>query len=497
MVGADVGDSSRGAERASAMWLPGSASGTLSAHAHMGLLVVALQRCTIDFMYFMAMQFYIGFFGLAAVAALGEQTSDASLEHTAASKGVMPGSASSAANTISGACSSHVSLEKIVDAIDLQKVARGFPRGVSKVKPVKAKRYMAMVVVAIGVSLYPFVLSGPPVSTASSLHKALQAQARRNFNSPTCGLEESGVEDWAVLVRARGRWHEKFANETWEGQALPATFGRRCFFIHVGAFVDAIDGSGHHLVIPMNNGTNDWRAAVLQRVRAAHPSLVPFVLSMRCTLNGKEVGAVCTRDDLEDATLRWRLPGLLGGGPKVKDVDVAKDVDMMNKEELMRYAKSALDVEIRQAGSDGKKNRYRAADDVKKDCKAVQARLCQLLQVNDPPEIPAAPSSSSWEEPLPLPSGASSEEEGVTTRQATRQKAGSLGIKQRGTKAQLLANIKDATSGQQTLASVWGKANVASQSDEQPALPAPDSGSDIIDASPVPQRLPGSASGQG
>ena len=140
MVGADVGDSSRGAERASAMWLPGSASGTLTAHAHMVLLFVALQRCTIDFTYFMAMQFYIGFFRLAAVAALGEHTSDASLEHTAASKGVMPGSASSAANTISGACSSHVSLEEVVDAIDLQKVARGFPRGVSKVKPVKAER---------------------------------------------------------------------------------------------------------------------------------------------------------------------------------------------------------------------------------------------------------------------------------------------------------------------------------------------------------------------
>ena len=128
--------------------------------------------------------------------------------------------------------------------------------------------------------------------------------------------------------------------------------------------------------------------------------------------------------------------------------------------------------------------------------------LLQSSQVNDPLEILDEPgsassprhASSSWEEPLPLPSGASSEEEGVTTRQATRQKAGSLGIKQRGTKAQLLANIKDATSGQHTLASVWGKANVASQNDEQPALPAPDSGSDIIDASPVPQRVPGSAS---
>ena len=131
---------------------------------------------------------------------------------------------------------------------------------------------------------------------------------------------------------------------------------------------------------------------------------------------------------------------------------------------------------------------------MKKECKAVQAMLLQSSRVNDPLEILDEPgsassprhASSSWEEPLPLPSGASSEQEGVTTRQATRQKAGSLGIKQRGTKAQLLANIKDATSGQQTLASVWGK-----------ALPAPDSGSDIIDGSPLPQRLPGSASGQG
>ena len=155
------------------------------AHAHMALLFVLLQRCTIDFTYFMAMQVYISFFGLAAVAALGEETSDASLEHTAASKGVMPGSASnaantissatsdaslehtavskkmmpgsasSAANTISSACGSHVSLEKVVDPIDLQKVARGFPCGVSNVKPVKARCYMAMVVVAIGIFFLP------------------------------------------------------------------------------------------------------------------------------------------------------------------------------------------------------------------------------------------------------------------------------------------------------------------------------------------------------
>ena len=64
----------------------------------------------------------------------------------------MPGFASSAANTISGACSSHVSPEEVVEPIDSQKVARGFPRGVSEVKLVK------VVVVTMGVSLYPFVL---------------------------------------------------------------------------------------------------------------------------------------------------------------------------------------------------------------------------------------------------------------------------------------------------------------------------------------------------
>ena len=115
----------------------------------------------------------------------------------------------------------------------------------------------------------------------------------------------------------------------------------KCFFLHLGAFGDALGGGGQHLVIPMADDSSDWRAAVLARVRAGDSGLVPLVVTMRCTLNGKEVGGVCTLDDLEDATLRWRLPGLLGGAPKVKDVDVAKDVDRMNKEELMRYANAA------------------------------------------------------------------------------------------------------------------------------------------------------------
>ena len=136
--------------------------------------------------------------------------------------------------------------------------------------------------------------------------------------------------------------------------------------MHVGAFVDAVDGGGQHLVIPMTDGTSDWRAAVLQRVRAAHPSLVPLVMRVRCTLNGKEVGGVCRPGDLADATLRWRLPGLLGGGPKAQDDANTKDIDAMKRDDLMRYARNVLGVEVRQAGPDGKKTRFRAVDDVKK-----------------------------------------------------------------------------------------------------------------------------------
>ena len=57
-----------------------------------------------------------------------------------------------------------------------------------------------------------------------------------------------------------------------------------------------------------------------------HRCLVPFVPSMQCTINGKEVGADCRPEDLEDATLRWRSPGLLGRAPKAHDVDMKKDV---------------------------------------------------------------------------------------------------------------------------------------------------------------------------
>ena len=139
-----------------------------------------------------------------------------------------------------------------------------------------------------------------------------------------------------------------------------SSFWKEVFFLHVGALADAFDGCGQHLVIPITDDTSDWRAAVLQRVRAAHPSLMPLLMRLRCTLDGKEVGAVCRPDDLADATLRWGVPGLLGGAPKAQDDVRLQDVDTMPKDDLMRYAKDILDVEVRQTDADGKKTRKKS-----------------------------------------------------------------------------------------------------------------------------------------
>ena len=54
------------------------------------------------------------------------------------------------------------------------------------------------------------------------------------------------------------------------------------------------------------------------------------------------------------------------GSPQAHNVDMRKDVDTMKKDDLMRYARE-LGVEIRQAGPNGKKTKWRAVDDVKKD----------------------------------------------------------------------------------------------------------------------------------
>ena len=48
--------------------------------------------------------------------------------------------------------------------------------------------------------------------------------------------------------------------------------------------------------------------------------------------------------------------GELGGAPKAKKTDKGKDVEKMDKAELMVYAKDVLGVETRRVGADGKKS---------------------------------------------------------------------------------------------------------------------------------------------
>ena len=130
---------------------------------------------------------------------------------------------------------------------------------------------------------------------------------------------------------------------------------------------------------------------------------------------------------------------------------MTRDVDKMKKDELRRYAKE-LGVEIRQGGPTGKKNDWRAVDDVKKDCKTVQARLCQPPQENGPLEASAGASPSSREALLPAQNRAPNVEGGVANWLTLKQKAASVGLRQGGTKSQLEAKIKDSSSRQQTLA---------------------------------------------
>ena len=120
----------------------------------------------------------------------------------------------------------------------------------------------------------------------------------------------------------------------------------------------------------------------------------------------------------------------------------------------------------------------------KKDRKVAQATLLQSLQDKDPLETPAAASASSSErlppasarapgetESVDKSAGAPSEEETVDNparapsegkskgnKGAIRQLARKLGVKQRGrSKEEVDRRNKDATSGQQTLDSVWEK----------------------------------------
>ena len=130
---------------ASVQALPGTATLTLSTLAHTGVVGGAVLRYIMEFTCLVVMQLYLSFWGLAAVTAWGNHCSEASLEDRAASKGVRPGSASRFPNSIPDMNTSKGNSEEIVDTMVSQKVIPWRSCGAAQAKPVKTKRYTAMV----------------------------------------------------------------------------------------------------------------------------------------------------------------------------------------------------------------------------------------------------------------------------------------------------------------------------------------------------------------
>jgi hypothetical protein len=381
----------------------------------------------------------------------------------------------------------------------------------------KGKRLMMLALLMAMHTCQRLTLLSISAFTVSELHEGLQEQARRNFESADLDLYDSGAEEWSVLFRAGGRWHSGPANMTWKSQALPATCERKCFLLHLGAFESALGGNGGHLVIPIAADSTDWRGAVLERIRALDYRLVPVVASLPCLLNGKELGPSCSPALLRDLTVRLRPLGLRGGAPKGKKQIATKDVDQMEKAELMAYAKDVLGVETRRMGSDGKKNLWRKVVEVNRDCKAAQAKLCQSQAENNPTpgsasSLPATGSASSSPPTMPAPNvdetgkpvvdkpmaaeqkavqakaidqslGDKLRKSASENRDGIRKAAVKLGVKRQGqTCAQLQSRVKDATRGQQPLiikksANPKCARDTAGQSDASHAPPAPGSAS--------------------
>ena len=157
-----------------------------------------------------------------------------------------------------------------------------------------------------------------------------------------------------MLLRAAQSSHECSVNASSRRQAPPAKRGRSCFLLQLGAYGDALGSGARHLVISAAWPRQGWRSAVRDRMREFDARLVPFVDSMRCELNGKELGEDSLSKDLHHAVLRCCSGGLLGGARKAKDVQeeeepapgsasAERDFDKLNKV-LLRKAAKALGV---------------------------------------------------------------------------------------------------------------------------------------------------------
>ena len=162
-----------------------------------------------------------------------------------------------------------------------------------------------------------------------------------------------------MLFRA-GRWSYGYSvNASSRRQALPAKRGRSCFLLQLGAYGDALGGGARHLVISAGLPRQGWRSAVRDRMWELDARLVPFVDSMRCELNGKEVAEDSLTEDLHNAVLRCCSGGLLGGARKSKACQALpaagssgapaaeRDFEAMNRVELRTAAK---ELGVRQHG---------------------------------------------------------------------------------------------------------------------------------------------------
>ena len=315
--------------------------------------------------------------------------------------------------------------------------------------------------------------------TQGDLQEELQKQAKQNFEAPDLDTNESGAEMWSVLFRAGGPWHGGPVNTTWKSQALPATCGGKCFLLYLGAFESVLGGRGQHLVIPIADDTGDWRGAVLKRIQALDSRFLPLADSLPCFLHGKEVGPSCPINQLKDHTLRLQAFGLPGGAPKAKKTDkTQKDVDKMEKPELMPYAKDVLGVETRREGPDGKKNLWRPVADVRKDCKAEQTRVRQALPAEN------AGSSSSHE-------GIAAAEQ--STAEASVDQAPAAEIISDKRKSAAGKQRKPTTKGQQSL-NAWTKA--AHRIPQDPLEAASETQKHALPDPPGEQVAPGSASNE-
>ena len=79
------------------------------------------------------------------------------------------------------------------------------------------------------------------VSMLSVLHTVLQEEARSMYQQRE--TFEPASENWTVLLRAGGRWHDGFDNVSWRGQALPAGKARKCFLLHMSEYSDVVPGA--------------------------------------------------------------------------------------------------------------------------------------------------------------------------------------------------------------------------------------------------------------